>query len=62
MPRFCSEKKIGWSAGVEEGWWVVMTGCQLAVDLDKKGEKRYYFITKEGQRDECWLWKQVRLR
>lgn len=55
-------RRIGRSAGVEAGWWVVMTGCQLAVDLDKKGEKRYYFITKQGQRDEHRLWKWARLR
>lgn len=70
VPRSCFEKKVGQGAGAEQGRWVVMTGCQLAVDSHrrvsetwaKKGKKRYGFITKEGQRDEHWLWKYVCLR
>lgn len=47
MPRFCSEDRLDWSAEAEQGRWVVMTGCQLAVDSHKEGG-RYSFITKKG--------------
>lgn len=63
--------QVVWVGGTEQERWVVMTGCQLAVASNRRVSERwtkegeaggYSFITKEGQRDNHWLWKYVCLR